>query len=122
MKSNITNEAMQEQSTLPMEVKRKPKGTETEPTIVDQMRDTRDTTGEQRTKGESVRRKQQIKVVLGKGTSESALRSAKRLVVGSAAKFCGQVAQGSIPFTPFLRFRAEREREKRERSSRDLVT
>lgn len=92
----MTNEAMQEQNTLTMEVKRKPKGTETEPTIVDQMRETRDTTGEQRTKGESVRRKQQIKVVLGKRTSESALRSAKRLVVGSAAKFCGQVAQGML--------------------------
>jgi hypothetical protein len=102
----MTNEAMQEQNTLPMEVKRKPKATETDETIADQMRETRDTTGEQRRKDESARKKQQIGVVLGKRTSESALRSAKRLVVGSAAKFCGQVAQGSIPFTPFLRFRA----------------
>ena len=58
----MTNEAMQEQKMLPMEVKRKPKGTETEQTIVNQMRETRDTTGEKRRKGESARKKLSVVV------------------------------------------------------------
>lgn len=62
--------------------------------------------GQQRTKSERTRKKQQIRATLGKRRGKSARRSAKRLAVGRAAKGCGQVTQGSIPFTPFLRFRA----------------
>lgn len=106
----MTNKAMQEQDTLHMEVKWKPKSTETEPIIVDQMGETRDTTREQRTKRESVRGKQQMKVVLAKRISESASRLGKRLVVGSAAKFCEQVAQCSIPSVLLFQGREKRER------------